>query len=337
MPSHTAKIPLKNTYGKATELTAKWVVFASVLLPASLPGTEAAHQLVVCVRNKCTPEEALNVLRELPNPLREGDAASTHASQYNPLKIDVFVQTLLNLGSKSISHSFAAISKFHYVFKILAESEEAQICVLRNVWELWQKHPQMVCVLVDKMLKTQIVECSAVATWLFSKEMAPHFIHSCLWEILHLTIDKMNKHVSKLSKELQEAREALARADSSSSDSEDESGSKKKKDQDKPTEEAVERMEERLEMGHTDQKRLFLIVFQRFIMILSEHLVRADTDARDPLTHWYTSTVGRLTQVFLLHHEQVQKYSSTLETLLFTQDLDPHILDVFHQFLALTA
>lgn len=305
---------------------------------ASLPGTEAAHQLVVCVRNKCTPEEALNVLRELPNPLREGEQpAAAQAAPYNPLKIDVFVQTLLNLGSKSISHSFAAISKFHYVFKILAESEEAQICILRNVWELWQRHTQMVCVLVDKMLKTQIVECNAVATWLFSKEMAPFFTHNYLWEILHLTIDKMNKHVSKLSGELQEAREALARADSSSSDSEDENNSKKKKDQDKPTEEAVERMEERLEAAHMDQKRLFLIVFQRFIMILSEHLVRCDTDARDPDTHWYRSTIGRLRQVFLIHHEQVQKYSSTLETLLFTQDLDPHILDVFHQFIALTA
>ncbi|KPJ15801.1 Nuclear cap-binding protein subunit 1 [Papilio machaon] len=266
--------------------------FTTTLIATSLPGTEAAHRLVVCVRNKCTPEEALNVLRELPNPLRDGDAAPH--PHYNPLKIDVFVQTLLNLGSKSISHSFAAISKFHYVFKILAESEEAQICVLKNVWELWQRQPQMVCVLVDKMLKTQVVECSAVATWLFSKDMAPHFTHNYLWEILHLTIDKMNKH-------------------------------------------AVERMEERLELAHTDQKRLFLIVFQRFIMILSEHLVRCDTDARDPNTHWYRSTVARLRHVFLVHHEQVQKYSSTLETLLFTQDLDPHILDVFHQFVALTA
>lgn len=86
-------------------------------LSASLPGTEAAHQLVVCVRNKCTAEEALNVLRDLPNPLREGDTSAAHTT-YNPLKIDVFVQTLLNLGSKSISHSFAAISKFHYVFKV---------------------------------------------------------------------------------------------------------------------------------------------------------------------------------------------------------------------------
>lgn len=63
---------------------------------------------------------------------------------------------------------------------------------------------------------------------------------------------------------------------------------------------AVERMEERLESAHTDQKRLFLIVFQRFIMILSEHLVRCDTDGREPDTFWYRSTIGRLQQVFLV-------------------------------------
>ncbi|KAL1379769.1 hypothetical protein pipiens_003730 [Culex pipiens pipiens] len=106
-------------------------------------------------------------------------------------------------------------------------------------------------------------------------------------------------------------------------------------DADKPTEEQVERMEEKLEAAYVDQKRLFLIIFQRFIMILSEHLVKCDTDGRDYDTDWYRWTVGRLQQVFMLHHEQVQKYSSTLESLLFTSDIDPHILDVFHQFTAL--
>lgn len=62
----------------------------------------------------------------------------------------------------------------------------------------------------------------------------------------------------------------------------------------------VERMEEKLEAANVDQKRLFLIVFQRFIMILSEHLVRSDTDGRDPDTDWYRWTVGRLQQVFLM-------------------------------------
>ncbi|XP_017470240.1 PREDICTED: nuclear cap-binding protein subunit 1 [Rhagoletis zephyria] len=306
---------------------------------ASLAGTQVAHQLVVAIRQKCTPDEVINILKELPNSGENADQEMSETS-FNPLKIDVFVQTLLNLGAKSFSHSFAAISKFHLVFKALAESEEAQICILHNVYELWQNHQQMMVVIIDKLLKLQIVDCSAVATWIFSKEMTGEFTKMYLWEILHLTIKKMNKHVIKLSSELTVAKEKLAKVDSSSSESEDEATPKRKKpinNVDKPTEEVVERMEEKLEAANVDQKRLFLIVFQRFIMILSEHLVRSDTDGRDPDTDWYRWTIGRLQQVFLMHHEQVQKYSSTLETLLFTSDLDSHILEVFHQFVALRA
>lgn len=80
----------------------------------------------------------------------------------------------------------------------LADSEEAQICVLHNLFELWRNHRQMLCVLTDKLLKTQIVECSAVATWVFSKEMNSEFTKLYLWEILDLTIKKMNKHVVRL-------------------------------------------------------------------------------------------------------------------------------------------
>lgn len=188
-----------------------------------------------------------------------------------------------------------------FFFQILAEWEEAQICVLRNMFELWHNHQQMMVVLVDKMLKTQIVECSAVANWIFSKEMVGEFTKLYLWEILHLTIRKMNKHVIKLTGELSHAREKLASADSSSESSdEDESRNKKKSDdQEKPTEEMVEKMEEKLEQAQANQKNLFLIIFQRFIMILSEHLVRCDTDGRDYNTHWYKWTIGRLQQVFL--------------------------------------
>lgn len=179
-------------------------------------------------------------------------------------------------------------------------------------------------VIVDKLLKTQIVECSSVATWVFSKEMSSEFTKMYLWEILHLTIKKMNKHAMKLSAELAEAKDKLARdAESSSSeDSDAENPTKKKKENsgEKPTDEVsslmsllrcadftallfsqmVEKMEEKLEAAFGDQKRIFLIIFQRFIMILSEHLVKCDTDGRDANTDWYRWTIGRLQQVFLV-------------------------------------
>lgn len=84
-------------------------------LSASLPGRATAHQLVSAIRQKCSTEEVLSILSELPNTENENDMVEM---TYNPLKIDVFVQTLLNLGSKSFSHSFAAIAKFHHVFKV---------------------------------------------------------------------------------------------------------------------------------------------------------------------------------------------------------------------------
>ena len=48
------------------------------------------------------------------------------------------------------------------------------------------------------------------------------------------------------------------------------------------------------------QKKHNIFTFQRFIMILSEHLVRCDTDGVDFRTPWYNWTIGRLQQIFLM-------------------------------------
>ena len=173
----------------------------------------------------------------------------------------------------------------------------------------------------------------------------------------------MNKHVSKLSKEASDARKMIDESesgDSEESEGDDNdkaagNGSAKKSNApaatvtvsgEKPTEEQVEKLEEKLEAAQGDQKNLFLIIFQvsskistqtffemvgfkqrwidfnichentlfceqlsmssyelhfqRFIMILSEHLVRCDTDGIDFKNPWYHWTVGRLQQVFLM-------------------------------------
>lgn len=89
-----------------------------IFISGSLAGTQVAHQLVVAIRQKCSPEEVINILKDLPNTTNENADQEMSDASYNPLKIDVFVQTLLNLGSKSFSHSFAAISKFHLLFKV---------------------------------------------------------------------------------------------------------------------------------------------------------------------------------------------------------------------------
>jgi nuclear cap-binding protein subunit 1 len=56
----------------------------------------------------------------------------------------------------------------------------------------------MMVVMVDKMLKTQIVECSTIAKFVFSEELRPEFTSFYLWEILNSTVSRMSKQVEKL-------------------------------------------------------------------------------------------------------------------------------------------
>ena len=60
----------------------------------------------------------------------------------------------------------------------------------------------MMVVLVDKLVKTQIVECSAVANWIFSSELGSELTNFYVWEILSSTIEKMNRQVEKYHNEL---------------------------------------------------------------------------------------------------------------------------------------
>ena len=103
----------------------------------------------------------------------------------------------------------------------LSDNEDAQLCVLRSTGELWRSHHQMLVILVDKLLKTQIVECAAVANWIFSKDMVGEFTKIYVWEMLHLTVRKMNKHVNRLNKEAGDARKMIEDSESDNSDESD--------------------------------------------------------------------------------------------------------------------
>ncbi|KAM3612040.1 uncharacterized protein V6R79_001488 [Siganus canaliculatus] len=301
---------------------------------SSLPGYPMSITVGNAIKNRASNEEILAILKDVPNPNQEDD--DDEGESFNPLKVDVFLQTLLHLAAKSFSHSFSALGKFHEILKNLTESDEGKLHILKVVYEVWRNHPQMIAVLVDKMIRTQIVDCAAVANWLFSQDMAHEFTRLFIWEILHSTIRKMDKHVQKIQQELEGAKDKLEKQQHKRRDSgDDEDMDKASEDEEGQLEEQIERLQEKVESAQSEQKNLFLVIFQRFIMLLTEHLVRCETGSVDISTPWYKNCIERLQQIFLMHHVTIQQYMGTLENLLFTAELDHHILAVYQQFCAL--
>lgn len=61
------------------------------------------------------------------------------------------------------------------LIKWASDSDAGKIDVLRILHTVWRSHPQMMIVLVDKMIRTQIISCATVAKWVFSPYMAKDF------------------------------------------------------------------------------------------------------------------------------------------------------------------
>lgn len=87
---------------------------------ANLDGTIYANKLLEMIKERCLPEDVIQLLREIPDKKNEVKSEPDEQPQdvdmefCNPLKIDVFTSTLLYFGSKSFSHVFAALAKYVY-------------------------------------------------------------------------------------------------------------------------------------------------------------------------------------------------------------------------------
>ena len=88
-----------------------------MLCSGAVDEVKYAQTLITGIRQKVPQEQIINTLKEIPNPLLS-DAMGDIEPRCNPLQIDVFIQTLLHLGSKSFTHSFVAINRYYEVLKV---------------------------------------------------------------------------------------------------------------------------------------------------------------------------------------------------------------------------
>jgi len=202
----------------------------------------------------------------------------------------------------------------------------------------------MMLIVIDKMVKLQYIQCSTVVKWLFSKEMDMEFMKFSTWELLHNTLKKMMKHKAKVKKDLEDAHERLdvlidkAKRDEQRnedrSDDEDEKYDTTQNEIERRQEE-IEELTEKVETAKKDQKELFLIVFQRFTMIITEHIAECEREGHKFQNSWYRYTLQRLQEIFLLYHEEIDQYADKMEKLIFTPDIAGHILEVFKRYKSL--
>lgn len=80
-----------------------------------IEGIRYAEILCTAIRQKSSKDDIMDILKDIPNPLRTPSLNNVEP-RCNPLQIDIFVQTLLYLGSET--YSFDVISNYNGVLKV---------------------------------------------------------------------------------------------------------------------------------------------------------------------------------------------------------------------------
>ncbi|XP_066930378.1 nuclear cap-binding protein subunit 1-B-like [Clytia hemisphaerica] len=314
-------------------------------------GHAVVRKLIDGIKTKKDTHDLLGVLYEIPasdKSFYATDEAIGPAIDNNiaALRIECFVLTILRAGLKSISHTYSALTKFHSLFTEVITTRSEQMHCLRAVREFWGRNPLMMLIVIDKMVKLQYIQCSTVVNWIFAKEMESDFMKFSTWELLHNTLKKMMKHKAKVKEDLEDAHEKLdvlidkakkeeQRHEESDEEENDESKYDMTQAEIERRQEEIEELTEKVETAKKDQKELFLIVFQRFTMIISEHIAECEKEGVKVANLWYRYTLQRLQEIFLLYHNEIDQYADKIEKLIFTPDIAPHILEVFKRYKSL--
>eukprot|EP01018_Ginkgo_biloba_P023536 Gb_13655 [translate_table: standard] len=127
--------------------------------------------------------------------------------------IEVVVQTLLHIGSKSFTHLVTVLERYGHVITKLGSDQSNQILVIEEVAKLWQNNTQMTAIAIDRMMGYRIISNLSIVSWVFSPANVEQFHTSDRpWEILRNAINKTYNRISDLRKEVASAEKSVQSA-----------------------------------------------------------------------------------------------------------------------------
>lgn len=215
--------------------------------------------------------------------------------------IEIVVQTLFYLGSKSFTHMVTVLERYGQVLTKLASDQSLQVFLIQEVSKVWQNSVQMTVIAIDRMMGYRIISNLSIACWVFAPENVGQF-HSSdyIWEILRNAISKTVNRTADLRKEREAAQKVLDMASGAASiaisnlqtaqsllDSADteeahtqatakaewaKSMVEKKRNEEILAQEALETKEALLNRALKEQEGLFISIFKSFCSVLTEQL-----------------------------------------------------------------
>ncbi|KAG2188611.1 hypothetical protein INT44_001366, partial [Umbelopsis vinacea] len=295
------------------------------LLSPSHPHHDAVKQLLGKLKMKQDADALNDTLAEIRK--QEIDNGMTQ-EQADETAREIFTQAVLLLGSKSFSHVLNVIERCLDVLRGLNQNPSERLHSVRIIARFWKSNTQLLGILLDKFMNYRIIDPTSIISWIFESEQLEQVGRSYLWEILHVTLNKVINRAQHVQTKLDGFRDVynkneVIRSENPSAESEAEGQQEQV---------AIQTVEKSLETVIREQKEVFMVVLQKFTQTLQEMYLRFEAGGLDPNTDFTFRWVnGWYKDVLRMYHKEISTFSTTLESLVFVDHLDSRIKEPFHQ------
>ncbi|KAJ6803538.1 nuclear cap-binding protein subunit 1-like [Iris pallida] len=225
--------------------------------------------------------------------------------------VEVIIQTLLDIGSKSFTHLITVLERYGQIIAKLCPDHDSQVLLIDEISTFWKNNTQMTAITIDRMMGYRLISNLAIVSWVFSPSNIDQFhLSDISWEILRNAINKTYNRIADLRKEILSLQKGLSLAEEASIKAQKEleaAESKlvivdgqpapaenpgrlkrlkgyagKAKDEEISLRESLETKEALLVRALKENKALFLSLYKRFGEVLTERLPPVSADGKLP-------------------------------------------------------
>ncbi|XP_057948068.1 nuclear cap-binding protein subunit 1 [Malania oleifera] len=133
------------------------------------------------------------------------------------ITVQVVVQTLLDIGSKSFTHLITVLERYGQVIAKICSDQDKQVMLISEVSSYWKNSAQMTSITIDRMMGYRLISNLAIVRWVFSPENVEQFHTSDRpWEILRNAISKTYNRICDLRKEIASLQKGVVSAEEAS-------------------------------------------------------------------------------------------------------------------------
>lgn len=247
--------------------------------------------------------ETLNIIIDGVE-LSEGFEVKEEKHNAKMLKIDIFTAVILSIASKSLTHLSSAIGKFRNVFKALTKVDQGEAQLLMTMHSCLEAHSQLQVILVDKLLKAELISAREVCRWIFSQPMQAHLIRSYPWELLNSTTNRVFGQINKLSSERDQTQaEESKNGETIATDGDSADVEMKTEDQSQAS------ADDKITEAKLEFSNLALEIFRMFSGVLQEHISRCEAANKLYMDDWFRFVSGRMQQFYYNNYNSLmEKY-----------------------------